>query len=85
MELKIKPGMKLWREENGGIATTGRGGETGKAELLPYAESQCFPRRGKESNWRRQREHRVHKEEDMKAGMNQERAGGLVHRSPMLG
>lgn len=40
MELKIKPGMKLWREGDGGTATTGHGGEmVGKPEPLPYAES----------------------------------------------
>lgn len=82
MELMIKPGMKLWREGDGGTATMGRGGEMmGKAELLPYAESRCFLRRRKESKRRGQWEHGAHEEADMKAGMNPGRAGG----SPALG
>lgn len=57
----------------------------GKAELLPYAKSQCFPRRGKESEWRGWWEHGAHEEEDVKAGMKWEAAGGLAHQCPMMG
>lgn len=82
MELKTKLGRKLWREGDRGTVTAGRCGETGKAEPLLYDKSQHFP---KEGSSRRQKEHGMHEEEDIKAGMNWETVCALSHWSPVLG